>query len=112
MYNKTINKINEQGKDFQKFSNEWNVMQQLIDILTVQKTSAEIVYQDLDIKEMQLTALVDKVVKKRLSDPYKVMEEICKFYSIPVPEELPPEVWRNASNPASKNEPINLLDLI
>lgn len=51
-----VNCIKNQGKDYKKYSNEWNVMQQLIDIITAQPESAEIVLQDLKIKEMQLNA--------------------------------------------------------
>ena len=41
--------INRQGAGFRKFSNQWNVMQQLIDIVSVQPDSAEIVLQDLQV---------------------------------------------------------------
>lgn len=84
--------IKTQGKNYKKYSNEWNVMQQLIDIITAQPESAEIVLQDLKIKEMQLNALVASVINQRLADPYKVMTAICEFYAIPTPDELPPEV--------------------
>lgn len=109
--------IKTQGKNYKKYSNEWNVMQQLIDIITAQPESAEIVLQDLNVKEMQLTALVQKITGKRLADPMKVMEEICEFYAIPTPEELPPEVWRmNSTSPApTKSEKqgfINIMDLL
>lgn len=112
-----VNCIKNQGKDYKKYSNEWNVMQQLIDIITAQPESAEIVLQDLKIKEMQLNALVASVMNQRLADPYKIMTAICEFYSIPKPSELPPEVWRmNSTSPAStKSEKqgfINLMDLL
>lgn len=115
--NEAIAEIELQGKNYTKFSNNWNVMQQLIDILAYMPESAEIVLQDLKIKEMQLTALVQKITGKRLADPMKVMEEICEFYAIPTPEELPPEVWRmNSTSPApTKSEKqgfINLMDLL
>lgn len=112
-----VNCIKNQGKNYKKYSNEWNVMQQLIDIITAQPESAEIVLQDLKIKEMQLNALVASVINQRLADPYKVMTAICEFYAIPTPDELPPEVWRtnNASpaptTPATENF-INLMDLL
>lgn len=109
--------IKTQGKNYEKYSNEWNVMQQLIDIITAQPESAEIVLQDLNIEEMQLTALVQKITGKRLADPMKVMEEICEFYAIPTPEELPPEVWRMNSTSPTPAKPekqgfINLMDLL
>lgn len=109
--------IKTQGKNYKKYSNEWNVMQQLIDIITAQPESAEIVLQDLKIKEMRLNALVASVMNQRLAGPYKVMTAICKFYAIPTPDELPPEVWRmNSTSPApTKSEKqgfINLMDLL
>lgn len=120
--NEVIAEIELQGKNYTKFSNSWNVMQQLIDILAYMPESAEIVLQDLKIKDMQLTALVNKITGKRLADPMKVMEEICDFYKIEVPDVLPPEYWRGqatdtvkkaAAKPAqSEGKYINLMDLL
>lgn len=109
--------IKNQGKDYKKHSNEWNVMQQLIDIITVQSESAEIVLQDLNVEEMQLTALVKKITSEKIANPVEVMNAICDFYSIPKPSELPPEVWRmNSTSPTpTKSEKqgfINLMDLL
>ncbi len=112
-----VNCIKTQGKNYKKYSNEWNVIQQLIDIITVQPESAEIVLQDLNVEEMQVPALVKKITSKRIANPIEVMNAICDFYSIPKPSELPPEVWRtnNASpaptTPATENF-INLMDLL
>ncbi len=122
--NEAIAEIELQGKNYTKFSNNWNVMQQLIDILAYMPESAEIVLQDLKIKEMQLTALVQKITGKRLADPMKVMEEICDFYKIEVPDVLPPEYWRGPAAEAakkaaakpdqseSKSKYINLMELL
>lgn len=120
--NEVIAEINLQGKNYTKFSNNWNVMQQLIDILAYMPESAEIVLQNLKIKEMQLTALVQKITGKRLADPMKVMEEICDFYKIEVPDVLPPEHWRGPAAEAAKkaaakpdqseSKYINLMELL
>lgn len=122
--NEVIAEINLQGKNYTNFSNNWNVMQQLIDILAYMPESAEIVLQNLKIKEMQLTALVQKITGKRLADPMKVMEEICDFYKIEVPDVLPPEYWRVPAAEAakkaaakpdqseSKSKYINLMELL
>ena len=50
----TIALIESQGEKYKKHSNEWNVMQQLIDILADDPQSAEIVYEDLQVEEMKL----------------------------------------------------------
>lgn len=59
--------IKTQGKNYKKYSNEWNVMQQLIDIITAQLESAEIVLQDLNVEEMQVPALVKKITSKKIA---------------------------------------------
>lgn len=112
MLKTTVEKINEQGKEYKKYTNEWNVMQQLIDIISLYPESAEIVYQDLQTEEMALPALVNKVIKARIADPCEVMKEICEFYKIPCPEELPPETWRNNSGAGIQKEPLSLIDLL
>lgn len=110
----TIALIESQGEKYKKHSNEWNVMQQLIDILADDPQSAEIVYQDLQVEEMKLPKLVSKVTGKRIGDPEKVMRVICDFYKIPCPAELPPEHWR--TNEAALQKPVtkapSLLDLL
>lgn len=120
MLEKVIAEINKQGKDYKKYSNKWNVMQQLIDIVSYQPECVEIVLQDLSVKEMNLSSLVGKITGKRMADPYEIVKEICKFYAIECPSELPPEVWRcqKADAPSAKttvkpsSEPISLLELM
>lgn len=120
MLTKVIEEINKQGKDYKRFSNKWNVMQQLIDIVSYQPECAEIVLQDLAVKEMNLASLVSKITGKRMADPYEIVKEICKFYAINCPSELPPEMWRNqnpilsalAPTVKKSSEPISLLDLM
>lgn len=90
-----IAKIREQGKGYKAHGNEWNVMNQLIDLVAVDAAGAELVEKDLDMPEMAVDKLVKKITRARLADPVKVMEEICKFYGLKVPEELPPEYWRS-----------------
>lgn len=114
-----IAEIELQGKNYKKFSNEWNIMQQLIDIVVYMPESAELVLQDLKIKEMQLTALVKKITSKRLANPMKITKEICDFYKIEVPNVLPLEHWRSgatkssvAEKPSGESKFINLMDLL
>ena len=75
-----IAKIREQGKGYKAHGNEWNVMNQLIDLVAVDAAGAELVEKDLDMPEMAVDKLVKKITRARLADPVKVMEEICKFY--------------------------------
>lgn len=91
-----INRIQQQitAEKLKKHSNEWNVANQLIDIAAADRKSAEIIMQDLDNKELSIADVVKKVTAKRYTDPFKVMEELCKIYAVTVPEELPPEWWR------------------
>lgn len=113
MLSKVIAEINKQGEKYKKHSNEWNVMQQLIDIVSFQPDCAEIVLQDLGIEEMSLDKLVKKITGKRMQDPYEIVKEICKFYAIECPKELPPEAWRSqTTTSAPSSEPISLLDLM
>ena len=95
MIKSCVEEINKQGSKYTKHSNQWNVMQQLIDIVSDNLDISEVVYQDLLVEEMKLEKLVGKITGKRLSDPEKVMKAICDFYKIPCPDYLPPEVWRS-----------------
>ena len=119
MLSRLIEEINNQGKSLKKFSNEWNVMQQLIDIVSFEPDCAEIVWQDIQIKEMNLKSLISKITAKHMANPYEIVEVICQFYGIDCPEELPPEVWRSKENKSGDsdstnitNEHISLIDLI
>ena len=110
----TLALISEQGQQYKKHSNEWNVMNQLIDILAAQPESAAIVYEDLQVEEMKLPKLVERIVRKRMADPVEIMKAICDFYGISCPAELPPEHWRAeiAGKPASRSAAPSLLDLL
>lgn len=110
----TLALINEQGQRYKKHSNEWNVMNQLIDILAAQHESAAIVYEDLQVEEMKLPKLVERIIRKRMADPVEVMKEICDFYGIPCPAELPQEHWREelAGKPSPRSAAPSLLDLL
>ena len=115
MLEKAIKEIKEQGKDYEQYSNNWNVMQQLIDIISADPHSAEIVFQDLSVEELNLNAVVKKITGKHIANPFDVMKEICEFYAIPCPSELPPEQWRSATTPnkaSGVKEPISLIDLL
>ena len=88
MLQQCIDEINKQGEKYSRFSNRWNVMQQLIDIVSVQPDSAEIVLQDLQVSEMNLNALTNKITGRRLADPFEVMKAICDFYKKSRPVEV------------------------
>lgn len=106
MLQKCIEEIKRQGKGYTAHGNQWNVMQQLIDIISFEPSYAGVVYDDLKIKEMDLKTVIGKVTGERLADPRKVMEKICDFYKIPCPKVLPPEVWRGAAPAAPVAKPV------
>ena len=125
---KVIEKIREQGKGYKPHSNQWNVMNQLIDIVAADPVAADLVDKDLDVPEMSVTKLVAEITGKRMADPVEVMKAICKFYGLAVPDELPPEYWRNESaersetiaraekkaapKPAAKKAVVSFMDLL
>ncbi|MGI5895174.1 MAG: hypothetical protein ACOX6P_11405 [Candidatus Merdivicinus sp.] len=113
---KVIEKIREQGKGYKAHSNEWNVMNQLIDLVAADPVAADLVDKDLDVPEMSVKKLVSEITGKRMADPIEVMKAICKFYGLAVPDELPPEYWRTekktAPQPAAKKTVVSFMDLL
>ena len=101
MKNTLIAKIKNQidEEKYETYTNEWNVANQLIDIIAVSSESMiEIINQDLTKSKMQVKDVVDAVISERLVNPFKVMEKICKFYGIDCLKELPIEQWRGNDN--------------
>lgn len=106
MINKTIEMIYQQSKGYKKHTNEWNIANQLIDIIAVSdEQTAEIVLRDLAIEDMGVKALTSKITGQRLADPVEVMKSICEFYGIEAPTELPPEHWRSTQSQTSAPKP-------
>lgn len=97
MLTDAIKRINEEisQNSYKKHGNEWNVVNQLIDIIAANPQNADIVLHDLDVEQMNINALVKNVTGKHIGDPVDVMKAICEFYKIPCPNELPPEYWRS-----------------
>ena len=118
---KVIGKIREQGKAYKPHTNQWNVMNQLIDLVAADPAAAELVEKDLDIPEMGVPKIVAEITGKRMADPVEVMKALCRFYSLAVPEELPPEYWRHelakrtekaAPEPETKKAVVSFMDLL
>ena len=119
---KVIEKIREQGKGYKPHTNQWNVMNQLIDIVAQDAAAADLVEKDLDVPEMSVAKLVSEITGKRMADPVEVMKAICKFYGLAVPDELPPEYWRTEKSartgtkavpqPAAKKTVVSFMDLL
>ena len=111
-----IAKIKAQGAGYKPHSNEWNVMNQLIDIVASDEAAAGLVEKDLDVPEMSIKKLVAEITGKRMADPVEVMKAICKFYGLEVPGELPPEYWRTEKTavpqPAAKKTVVSFMDLL
>lgn len=96
MLNQLIAKINEEitANNYEPHSFEWNVANQLIDVVTVQPSCAEIVMQDLSVEAMSIKKMAQAVIAKNLRNPVAIMKAICDFYKIPTPARLPPEIWQ------------------
>lgn len=115
---KVIEKIREQGKGYKLYSNEWNVMNQLIDIVAQDAAAADLVEKDLDIPEMSVPKIVSQITGKRIADPVEVMKAICKFYGLAVPNQLPLEYWRTekkavpVSAPKPQNKVVSFMELL
>lgn len=120
MLNQLIAKINEEISlnKFEPHSFQWNVCNQLIDIVTVMPESAEIVMQDLSVEAMNTIALVKSIIDNHLENPKTIMKAICDFYKIPTPARLPPEIWQLLecdcvpANPVAKSKAdVDFMDL-
>lgn len=122
MLKSIIEKINSAitKEGYEKYTNEWNIANQLIDILAVSGDDAiEIVNRDLDIEGMSVPALVKEIKNKRIRNPEQVMKNICDFYKINPSSALPPEHWRNGQDIRPKKTDIlssvagmSLIDLL
>lgn len=103
----------------EKDSIEWNIINQLLDLVEADREAKRIVSEDLENEELSIDKLVKTVFKevimkgrKRIS-PKDVMKKICDFYGLTCPDELPPEVWRGtATNAPKQQDDMNLFDLL
>lgn len=80
---------------YKPHGNEWSIANQLIDIIAIDPSAAELVAHDIKKEGMTLKNLVKSISGKRVSNPFEVMKEICEFYGLNEPAILPPEQWRN-----------------
>ena len=113
---KVIEKIREQGKGYKPHTNQWNVMNQLIDLVAADPAAAELVEKDLDIPEMEVQKIVAEITGKRMADQVEVMKALCRFYGLTVPEELPPEYWRTGKSTVPSSTPqskvVSFMDML
>lgn len=88
-------------------TNEWNVINQLLDLVEADREAKRIVSEDPSIDELVRTVLRGR------PGPIEVMKKICDFYGLTCPDELPPEVWRGtAANAQKQQDDMNLFDLL
>ena len=93
-------------------TNEWNVINQLLDLVEADREAKRIVSGDLENENLSIDNLVRTVLRGR-PGPIEVMKKICEFYGLPCPDELPPEVWRGtATNAPKQQDDMNLFDLL
>ena len=101
------------AKKIAKHTNQWNVLNQLIDIISLDEQAAEIVLQDLEIKEMSLENFTRAMVSKKELNPLNVVKNICEFYGIKELKELPAEQWRTEKTEIKENKKtLNILDFM
>lgn len=93
-------------------TNEWNVINQLLDLVEADREAKRIVSEDLENEELSIRKLVKTVLNGR-PGPVEVMKRICDFYGLTCPDVLPPEVWRGtAAKAPEKQDDMNLFDLL
>lgn len=81
--------------EYKPHGNEWSIANQLIDIIAIDPSAAELVSHDIKKEGMTLKDLVKSVSGKCVSNPLEVVTAICEFYGLNEPATLPPEQWRN-----------------
>ena len=92
MIQAAISKLLEQQSQVQERSPQWMVAQQLMDLVRAEPRCAEIIAQDLDVKEMSITEAEKKI--KAYADSHKTGNFACvtpvgadrilrEFYGLP-----------------------------
>lgn len=93
------------------YSNEWNVLHQLWDIIAADSEAERIVAEDLENPDMAF----DKIIKKVLSDrpnAMEAMQKICEFYGLSCPKVLPPPAEYTEQTSKVKKRDLDLFDLV
>ena len=99
-----IAKIKEEIAERKPYSNEWNVLHQLW----------EIVAEDLENPDMAFDKLIKKVLSGR-PNAVEAMRKICDFYGLSCPEVLPPSAeYTERTAKSQKRDPddFDLFDLV
>jgi len=93
------------------YSNEWNVLHQLWDIIAADSEAERIVAEDLENPDMAF----DKIIKKVLSgrpNAMEAMQKICEFYGLSCPSVLPPPAEYTEQTSKVKKRDLDLFDLV
>ena len=109
-----IAKIKEEIAERKPYSNEWNVLHQLWDIVAADPKAEQIVAEDLENPDMAFDKLIKKVLSGR-PNAVEAMRKICEFYGLSCPEVLPPSAeYTEQTAKSQKRDPddFDLFDLV
>lgn len=96
------------------YSNDWNVLHQLWDIIAADSAAEQIVAEDLENPDMAFDKLIKKVLSGR-PNAVEAMRKICEFYGLSCPEVLPPSAeYTERTAKSQKRDPddFDLFDLV
>ena len=109
-----IAKIKEEIAVQKPYSNEWNVLHQLWDVVAADPEAEQIVAEDLENPDMAFDKLIKKVLFGR-PNAAEAMQRICEFYGLSCPEVLPPPAEyaeRTAKDKKRDPDDLDLFDLV
>lgn len=93
------------------YSNEWNVLHQLWDIIAADSEAERIVAEDLKNPDMAFDKMIKKVLSGR-PNAMEAMQKICEFYGLSCPKVLPPPAEYTEQTSKVKKRDLDLFDLV
>ncbi len=93
------------------YSNEWNVLHQLWDIIAADSEAERIVAEDLENPDMAFDKMIKKVLSGR-PNAMEAMQKICEFYGLSCPKVLPPPAEYTEQTSKVKKRDLDLFDLV
>lgn len=93
------------------YSNDWNVLHQLWDIIAADSAAERIVAEDLENPDMAFDKMIKKVLSGR-PNAMEAMQKICEFYGLSCPKVLPPPAEYTEQTSKVKKRDLDLFDLV